>query len=172
MLALKLDAKAFSKVAGKVIALEILSVVSKALRRFGEIPPFVLIQRSDGQLLCVDLPEDKESWKNMLESFLCKTGASRYFVVSVAWACTLPMGDPSKGVPVLVLPVHQNPLRYEIVWVAAIERTGDCVMVEQRFVRDRNGIKLFKPVCRHGDFASTTLPTHWGSGTVSPAPGN
>ena len=163
MLALKLDARAFSKATAKMIALELLSVASKTLRRFGGIAPFALTQGPDGSGFLVELPDDKQSWKNMLGSFLCKTGASRYFAVSKAWACTLPIGGPaSKGVPVPVLPVHQNPLRYEIVWVAAIERTGYCVMVEQRFVRDSSGIKLFKPVCRNGNFASSTLPTHWG----------
>ena len=54
MLALKLDAKTFVRASGVVMALEILSVANKALRRFGGIAPFALIQESDGYLCYVD----------------------------------------------------------------------------------------------------------------------
>lgn len=132
------------------------------LKESGHISPFAVIQPDDGSLDYVDLPDDKGLWRTFLTLLLWHEGAQRYFVVSEAWVCTLPRGGPRSQQEIAGVPVRENPLRHEALLVVAVERTGNCVFVEQQFAHDPKGIKLFKPLCLTGA-TPITFPTTWGA---------
>jgi hypothetical protein len=138
-----------------------LSIAQLMLRKIGHVSPFTVVQLADGSVSYFDLPDDKSLWKLFLILLLSWKGAQRYFVVSEAWTCTLSKEGPSGFHRKIVgLPVTDNPLRYEALLVAAIERTGKCVVIEQQFAHDPKGIKLFKPVYLNGA-TRTMFPTYW-----------
>jgi len=143
-------------------AFMVLSVARTVLRKLGRIPPFAIIQTGDGSLKCVDLPPDKEWWKLYLTIILSREKAQRYYLVAQGWACKIPVADgASPYEPVPVQSILENPQRYEIIFVAAVERAGNSAVIEQRFVRDPKGIRLFKPVAWEDGAQMNTLPSNW-----------
>ena len=145
----------------KTMALVQLSIAQRILKHTGHLLPCAIVPRADGSLIYADLPDDKHLWRAHLTALLRWENAQRYFVLCEAWACDLQVDGPDslfKSLP--GLPVHDNPLRYEIIMVAAVERTGDTLLVHQQFTHEPQGIKLYQPRV-FNRVKLPTLPTSW-----------
>ena len=145
------------------MALTQLSIAQQILKLTGHLLPCVIIPRPDGSYVYVSLPPDRQLWKMFLTSLLRSERAVCYFVLCEAWACQVQQGGPDSAEEVPGLLVSENPLSYEIILVAVIERTGDLVLVHQQFTHELQSIKLFRPRVFMNRVKLPTLPTHWSS---------
>ena len=144
------------------MALVQLSIAQRILKHTGHLLPCAIVPRADGSLIYADLPDDKHLWRAHLTALLRWENAQRYFVLGEAWACDLQVHWPDRMQAVPFLPVHDSPLRYEIILVAAVERTGNTLLVHQQFTHEPQGVKLYQPRVFHS-VKLPTLPTHWSS---------
>ena len=145
------------------MALAQLSIAQRILKHTGHLPPCAVVQKADGSLIYAELPDDRQLWGVLLSALLSWENAQRYFVLAEAWACDLQVDGPDPVQALPILPVRDNPLRYDIILVAAIERTGHLLVVHQQFTHESKGIKLFEPRVFMGEVRLPSLPTCWSS---------
>ena len=146
----------------KTMALVQLSIAQRILKHTGHLLPCAIVPRADGSVIYIELPDDKQLWEAYLTTLLRWGNAQRYFVLCEAWACDLQVDGPDPIQALPGLPVHDNPLRYEIIMVAAVERTGNTLLVHQQFTHEPQGIKLYQPQV-FNRVKVPALPTHWSS---------
>jgi hypothetical protein len=132
-----------------------LSVAAEVYRLNGHLRPYVIAEKHDGSLIYSDLPCDRNLWGTFLTALLCRENAVRYFISGRAWARDLPEDGANQMEEV---PKILSPLRYEIIAVAAIERTGNQVLVSQPMTHELTGIALSEP---YTEVKLYELPTTW-----------
>jgi len=141
----------------RAMAFFYLSVALELYRITGGLRPYVIVQKHDGSLVSDDLPGNRNSWGTFLTAKLCEESAVRYFILAQAWARDLPEDGTNQMVEVRKI---LSPSKCEIIAVAAIEKTGNQILLTQQITHKLTSISLSAPRV-YTVVKLDELPTSW-----------
>jgi len=122
-----------------LLARQIFGVAKEILEEQKLVAPHCLLEDENHEIVYVALQEDEIHWGTSIRHFLEMHNTIRYYFVNEAWSTNLE--NHIRGVA-----VRDNPLKYEVLHVLAVSRTGEQLLLTQQVSREGSEIRFLGEV--------------------------